>query len=154
MKLLTFIIFHHSTTTTAAAATTTTTTTITVITTTAVFTPFAAFNCFSLSYSPVVQGCYAGNAVGFRLTSLTKLVDTRSNKPRLTLLHFLVDEVCRQNHDAIEFVDSLSQPLSVAARYDITSISYRRETALQKWKSGIRRQYFTDIIGLSSTTVT
>jgi len=70
------------------------------------------------SSSVVVQGCYAGNAVGFRLTSLTKLVDTRSNKPRLTLLHFLVDEVCRQNHDAIEFVDALSQPLSVAARYD------------------------------------
>jgi len=39
-------------------------------------------------------------------------------------------------------------------------LSYRRETALQgaffgqKWKTGTRRQYFTDIIGLSSTTVT
>ena len=72
----------------------------------------------ALSSSPVVQGCYAGNAVGFRLTSLTKLIDTRSNKPRLTLLHFLVGEVCRQNDDAIDFVDNLSQPLSVAARYD------------------------------------
>jgi len=65
-----------------------------------------------------VQGCYAGNAAGFRVTSLTKLVDTRSNKPRLTLLHFLVDEVCRQNDESIKFVDALSQPLAVAARYD------------------------------------
>ena len=79
----------------------------------------------------VVKGCYAGNAVGFRLTSLTKLVDTRSNKPRLTLLHFLVDEVCRQNHDAIEFVDALSQPLSVAVRYD-TQHSDARFTDINK----------------------
>jgi len=41
-------------------------------------------------------------------------------------------------------------------------LSYRRETALQgalilaksTWNTGIGRQYFTDIIGLSSTTVT
>jgi len=37
-------------------------------------------------------------------------------------------------------------------------LSYRRETALrysfgQKWKTGTGRQYFTDTIGLSSTTV-
>ena len=38
-------------------------------------------------------------------------------------------------------------------------LGYRRETALQgvlvlaKWKTGTGRQYFTDIIGLSSTTV-
>jgi len=39
-------------------------------------------------------------------------------------------------------------------------LSYRRETARQgelvfgqKWKTGTGRQYFTDIIGLSSTTV-
>ena len=38
-------------------------------------------------------------------------------------------------------------------------LSYRTETALQgafgqKWKTGTGKQYFTDIIGLSSTTVT
>lgn len=67
-----------------------------------------------------VQGCYAGNALGFRVTSLTKLIDTRSNKPRLTLLHFLVDEFCRQNDskDSTNFVDALSQPLTIASRYD------------------------------------
>jgi len=35
-------------------------------------------------------------------------------------------------------------------------LSYRRQTALQggqKWKTGTGRQYFTDITGLSSTTV-
>ena len=71
----------------------------------------------SLSSSLVVQGSYAGNALGFRVTSLTKLVDTRSNKPRLTLLHYLVDEVCRQNDDAIKFVDDLSQTLTVTTGY-------------------------------------
>ena len=41
------------------------------------------------------------------------------------------------------------------------TLSYLRETALQgalvlakKWKTGTGRQYFTDIIGLYSTTVT
>jgi len=66
----------------------------------------------------VLQGSYAGNAVGFRVTSLTKLIDTRSNRPRLTLLHFLVDEVCRQSDDALQFVDDLALPLAVAARYE------------------------------------
>ena len=66
----------------------------------------------------VVQGCYAGNAVGFRVTSLTKLVDTRSSRPRLTLLHFLVDEVYRQNVDdsSLQFVDDLAPHLAAAAR--------------------------------------
>jgi len=38
-------------------------------------------------------------------------------------------------------------------------LSYRRDRAArcvsfgQKWKTGTARQYFTDIIGLSSTTV-
>jgi len=50
------------------------------------------------------------------VTSLTKLVDTRSCKPRLTLLHFIVDELCRQNEHALEFADTLSPSLIVAAR--------------------------------------
>lgn len=39
----------------------------------------------------VIQGGYAGNAVGFKINSLTKLVDTRANKPRMNLMHFIVE---------------------------------------------------------------
>jgi len=64
-----------------------------------------------------VQGCYAGNAVGFRLTSLIKLMDTRSNKPRVTLLHYLVDEInTKREGVALKFVDSLSKPLTIASK--------------------------------------
>ena len=32
---------------------------------------------------------YAGNAVGFKLSSLLKLADTKANKPGMNLLHFV-----------------------------------------------------------------
>ena len=78
-----------------------------------------------MSMSDGVQGCYAGNAVGFRVTSLTKLVDTRSSRPRLTLLHFIVDELCRHSDDVLAFVDELSPHLDVAARYHAPIIGSR-----------------------------
>ena len=38
-----------------------------------------------------IQGGRAGNAIGFKINSLTKLVDTKANKPRMNLMHFLVE---------------------------------------------------------------
>lgn len=38
----------------------------------------------------MTQGGYAGNAVAFKINSLLKIVDTRANKPRMNLMHFLV----------------------------------------------------------------
>lgn len=38
----------------------------------------------------LTQGGYAGNAVAFKINSLLKIVDTRANKPRMNLMHFLV----------------------------------------------------------------
>ena len=35
------------------------------------------------------QGGYAGNAAGFRISSLLKLADTKANKPGMNLLHFV-----------------------------------------------------------------
>lgn len=44
-------------------------------------------------------------------------MDTRSNKPRVTLLHFLVDEIrTKTNGEALEFVNTLARPLAVAAK--------------------------------------
>lgn len=37
----------------------------------------------------VFQGGYAGNAVGFKLSSLLSLADTKANKPGMNLLHFV-----------------------------------------------------------------
>ena len=41
------------------------------------------FCCF------VLQGGYAGNAAGFRISSLLKLADTKANKPGMNLLHYV-----------------------------------------------------------------
>lgn len=38
-----------------------------------------------------LQGSYAANARGFELESLNKLDDTRTNKPRMTLMHYLAE---------------------------------------------------------------
>lgn len=36
------------------------------------------------------QGNYAGDAAGFKLSSLIKLTETRANKPRMNLLHYVI----------------------------------------------------------------
>lgn len=47
--------------------------------------------CFSTFNPPPhpAQGGYAGNAAGFRISSLLKLADTKANKPGMNLLHFV-----------------------------------------------------------------
>ncbi|XP_033743499.1 LOW QUALITY PROTEIN: inverted formin-2-like [Pecten maximus] len=62
-------------------------------------------------------GGYAGNAVGFKISSLNKLMDTRANKPRVTLLHYLVGEALKENKDYLNFVDEMWPDLSSASRY-------------------------------------
>lgn len=37
----------------------------------------------------VFQGGYAANAIGFRMTSLLKLADTKANKPGMNLMHYV-----------------------------------------------------------------
>eukprot|EP00118_Oscarella_pearsei_P020704 m.225838 g.225838 ORF g.225838 m.225838 type:complete len:1192 (+) comp40023_c1_seq2:2428-6003(+) len=39
------------------------------------------------------MGGYAGNAAGFKMNSLLKMDDTRANKPRMTLVHFVLEVV-------------------------------------------------------------
>lgn len=36
------------------------------------------------------QGGYAGSAIGFRMSSLLKLADTKANKPGMNLMHYVV----------------------------------------------------------------
>lgn len=68
-------------------------------------------------------GKYAGNAIGFRISSLTKLTDTRANKPRVTLLHYLVNEAEKKNSNAIAFVDELFPDLNFLTRYTLDNMN-------------------------------
>lgn len=45
--------------------------------------------CVVLTLCVASQGGYAGNAAGFRISSLLKLADTKANKPGMNLLHFV-----------------------------------------------------------------
>ena len=44
----------------------------------------------ALFYSTCLQGSHAGNAQGFKINALLKLTDTRANKPRMNLMHYIV----------------------------------------------------------------
>lgn len=41
------------------------------------------------SITKLSQGNYAGNAAGFRLSSLLKLTELRANKPGVNLMHYV-----------------------------------------------------------------
>ncbi|XP_061190247.1 inverted formin-2-like [Saccostrea echinata] len=68
-------------------------------------------------------GGYAGNAMGFRINSLNKLMDTRANKPRVTLLHYLVEEAEKENKDALSFVEEMSEHLTIASNLTVDSLT-------------------------------
>ncbi|XP_055493567.1 FH2 domain-containing protein 1-like [Leucoraja erinacea] len=52
-------------------------------------------------------GGYAGNAFGYKMTSLLKLVDTRANKPGMNLMHFVVMEVEKNDTKLLDFPNKL-----------------------------------------------
>ncbi|CAI6345454.1 unnamed protein product [Macrosiphum euphorbiae] len=64
-------------------------------------------------------GSYAGNASGFTLDTLPKLLDTRANKPRVTFLHFVVEVAQTNNMD-----DILSFTKYTAALRNLSRISF------------------------------
>ncbi|XP_063116922.1 FH2 domain-containing protein 1 isoform X2 [Cavia porcellus] len=52
-------------------------------------------------------GGYAGNAVGFKLSSLLKLADTKANKPGMNLLHFVAQEAQKKDSILLHFSGKL-----------------------------------------------
>lgn len=68
------------------------------------------------------KGTSSGNAVGFRINSLNKLVMIRSNIARLSLLHHLVEQAESENKDALKFVDELLEPLQKAVRISLENM--------------------------------
>ncbi|KAK3594658.1 hypothetical protein CHS0354_003581 [Potamilus streckersoni] len=68
------------------------------------------------------SGRFSGNAVGFRISSLTKLMDTRANKPRVTLLHYLVNEAEKENKNAISFADELLPNMNTLSKMTLDNL--------------------------------
>ena len=50
------------------------------------------------------------------MSSLNKLVMTKSNNPRMTLLHVLIEEAQKKDPKALNFVDDLLDDLQKASR--------------------------------------
>ena len=63
-----------------------------------------------------MQGSYAGNAAGFKLSTLPKLIDTRANKPRITFLHYAVEVATNYSKDSLAFAEE-SRNLSTVAKF-------------------------------------
>ncbi|XP_041114682.1 FH2 domain-containing protein 1-like [Polyodon spathula] len=61
-------------------------------------------------------GGYAGSAVGFRMTSLLKLVDTKANKPGMNLMHYVVMEAEKKDVSLLNFSNQL-QHIGPASRF-------------------------------------
>ncbi|XP_078330126.1 inverted formin-2-like [Crassostrea virginica] len=68
-------------------------------------------------------GGFAGDAKGFKISSLNKLMDTRANMPRVTLLHYLVEEAERSDQTALGFVEELSPDLTRASKFTMTDLA-------------------------------
>ncbi|XP_065105291.2 uncharacterized protein fhdc2 [Paramisgurnus dabryanus] len=66
-------------------------------------------------------GGYAGNAAGFRISSLLKLADTKANKPGMNLLHFVAMEAVKKNKDLLMFPSRLTR-ISSALRLSEDSV--------------------------------
>ncbi|XP_053199596.1 FH2 domain-containing protein 1-like [Scomber japonicus] len=66
-------------------------------------------------------GGYAGNAVGFKLSSLLSLADTKANKPGMNLLHFVALEAQKKDGKLLEFPLKLTH-VKTAARISLETL--------------------------------
>ena len=80
------------------------------------------------------QNSYAGNAVGFKLSALQQLTDLRANKPRMTLLHYIVDIAENENAALLEFTQQLMD-VKEARRFNlealVTEVAFWRKQVTQ-----------------------
>ncbi|XP_075163670.1 FH2 domain-containing protein formin 3 [Haematobia irritans] len=84
-------------------------------------------------------GGYAGNAVGVKLSSLTKLTDIRANKPGMNLIHFVAIQAEKRDPNLLNFPSELSN-LENASKTNLEQIGIdikNLDTQLQKIKRQI-----------------
>ncbi|NXD25381.1 FHDC1 protein, partial [Spelaeornis formosus] len=79
-------------------------------------------------------GGYAGNAVGFKLSSLLKLADTKANKPGMSLLHFVALEAQKKDAALLNFSEKISS-VHDAARLSIDSVEAELHSLSVKTRS-------------------
>ncbi|XP_052794469.1 inverted formin-2-like isoform X2 [Mya arenaria] len=69
------------------------------------------------------KGSNAGGALGFRISSMNKVIMTKSNVPKKTLLHILVEEAQSKNKHSLEFVEELLELLQKASRFTLDGMT-------------------------------
>ncbi|XP_054021242.1 FH2 domain-containing protein 1 [Dryobates pubescens] len=79
-------------------------------------------------------GGYAGNAVGFKLSSLLKLADTKANKPGMSLLHFVALEAQKKDAALLNFSEKI-RDVHDAARLSIDNIEAELQSLSFKARS-------------------
>ncbi|XP_075716458.1 FH2 domain-containing protein 1 [Rhinoderma darwinii] len=79
-------------------------------------------------------GGYAGNAVGFKLSSLLRLADTKANKPGMNLLHFVALEAQKKDAALLTFYEKLPH-VNEAARLSTDNMEAEFQTLLTKTKT-------------------
>ncbi|KAM4714156.1 uncharacterized protein FYW61_019222 isoform 2-T2 [Anableps anableps] len=79
-------------------------------------------------------GGSAGNAVGFKLSSLLSLADTRSNKPGMNLLHFVALEAQKKDQKLLEFPLKLSN-IQAASRISMETLDAELQLLTSRTRS-------------------
>ncbi|KAG9480034.1 hypothetical protein GDO78_011840 [Eleutherodactylus coqui] len=79
-------------------------------------------------------GGYAGNAVGFKLSSLLRLADTKANKPGMNLLHFVALEAQKKEDTLLTFSEKL-QHVNEAARLSTENMETEFRALLARTKT-------------------
>uniref|UniRef100_A0A3Q3W8J2 FH2 domain-containing protein n=1 Tax=Mola mola TaxID=94237 RepID=A0A3Q3W8J2_MOLML len=69
-------------------------------------------------------GGYAGNAVGFKLSSLLSLADTKANKPGMNLLHFVAMEAKKKDEKLLKFPERLQNVQSAAISVETIELEF------------------------------
>ncbi|XP_054876271.1 FH2 domain-containing protein 1-like [Poeciliopsis prolifica] len=79
-------------------------------------------------------GGSAGNAVGFKLSSLLSLADTKSNKPGMNLLHFVALEAQKKDQKLQEFPLKLSH-IQAASRISMETLDAELQLLTSRTRS-------------------
>ncbi|XP_028397616.1 inverted formin-2-like [Dendronephthya gigantea] len=83
------------------------------------------------------SGGRAGNAIGFKINSITKLVDTKANKPRMNLMHFLVEVAEEKQSSVLSFSENMKY-LTDASKLNVDNLSGELST-LRKSLSSLQK---------------
>uniref|UniRef100_A0A3P9MNN6 FH2 domain-containing protein n=1 Tax=Oryzias latipes TaxID=8090 RepID=A0A3P9MNN6_ORYLA len=79
-------------------------------------------------------GGYAGNAVGFKLSSLLSLADTKANKPGMNLLHFVAQEARKTDEKLLEFPHKLHN-VQAASRISLVTLDEELQLLTSRTRS-------------------